>query len=221
MIKTVEKTVEILEAIERLGGEAGVSEIAREVGGKVSTTSNIVRTLAARGYVEQPPGERRYRLGRWLLSLVEGGLVEEELAERLGPAAGALAREAGESVVVSRFAQGGLRRIVQVDAGHALTVNPEGAGHPVYDYADGRLLLSFLSEEDLEEAYRRMGPPEANWDEIGSAAELRNRLLRIREAGFAVAKSKAGVTSLAAALEMRRCRRRGAGSGGRGSCSRG
>lgn len=204
MIKTVDKTLDILEAIERLGGEARVSDIARDVGEKVSTTSNIVRTLARRRYLEQAAGRRAYRLGRGLLSLVDGGLVEGDLADRLAPAAGALAREVGENVIVSRFAEGTLRRIVRVDSGHALSVNPDGEGHPVYEYADGRLLLSFAGGEELEDAYRRMGTPGAYWNGIASLAGLRNKLSRIREAGFAVVKNKAGVTSLAAALEMKR-----------------
>ena len=122
------KTVEILEAIERLGGEATTTGLARELGCGVSTTSNLVRTLAARGYLEQQSGEKAYRLGRRLLSLVEGTLLEEALAERLRRGAQMLSREVDEDVIVSRLAHGELRRFVRVERGRALAANVDAAG---------------------------------------------------------------------------------------------
>ena len=204
MLKIVLKTLDILEAIPRLGGEASATEIARALGSDLSSTHRVMRTLASRGYLEQPSGRRPYRLGRALLELAGGDLLDDDLAERLAPPAEELSRKVNENVLVSRLADGELRTLVRIDAGHALVADPERAAHPLYGRADGRLLLAYLDDREIADVFRRIGPPAESWDWIRKLASLRERLAAVRENGFAVTRGESGVTSIAAPLVMKR-----------------
>lgn len=59
-VQSVHRALDLLEAVARLG-EAGVTELARELGLNTSTTHNLLKTMTKRGYLLVADG--RYRLG--------------------------------------------------------------------------------------------------------------------------------------------------------------
>ena len=68
-IKSVGKVLDILEFLADARRPVGVSEVARAVNFHVSTAHRLLRTLAARGYVDQDGALRQYVLGPRLLAL--------------------------------------------------------------------------------------------------------------------------------------------------------
>src|SRR5437763_7527941 len=92
-VQSVDRAVTVLEILARRG-EAGVTEIALELGVHKSTAFRLVSVLEARGLVEQNADRGKYRLGLGVLRLAgattarfdvtrQGRPVIEELARRL------------------------------------------------------------------------------------------------------------------------------------------
>ena len=61
-VQSVDRALQILELIGQ-AGSAGVSELALQLGVHKSTVSRLIGSLEARGFVEQVPGGRGYRIG--------------------------------------------------------------------------------------------------------------------------------------------------------------
>src|SRR3954452_15419487 len=67
-VQSVDRALTILEVLARVG-EAGVTEIAADLGVHKSTAFRLVATLEQHRLVEQTTGRGRYRLGVGLLPL--------------------------------------------------------------------------------------------------------------------------------------------------------
>jgi CRISPR locus-related DNA-binding protein len=61
-VQSVDRALLVLEILAKLG-QAGVTEIATELGVHKSTVSRLIAVLESRGYVEQVSGRGKYRLG--------------------------------------------------------------------------------------------------------------------------------------------------------------
>ena len=170
-----------LDLLERIGsrGEAGVSELARDMDLPVTTVHSLLRTLAQRHYAISSGG--RYRLGpavtvltsHWdpVLSLAPtAAAVLERLASRTGLAAtgtvlmGREARNLG-------FAQG---------PADVTTGNPSRWTAPL-SLATGRLLVSFLPESQWPSFIADGHGTEPGWSAPRWTREL--RLTRDRRYG--------------------------------------
>nr|BFE87930.1 hypothetical protein GCM10020093_105310 [Planobispora longispora] len=72
-VQSVDRALDLLEALAGHGGEAGISELAAATGLPYGTIHRLLRTLLDRGYVRQE-SDRRYALGGALVRL--GGMAE-------------------------------------------------------------------------------------------------------------------------------------------------
>ncbi len=90
------RTLDVLECFVE-APERGVNEIARLTGLSPSTAHRLVGTLQARGYLEQDPHTRRYRLGR--SAAVWSEIVRRHMGfHRVLPVLERLSEHTGESV---------------------------------------------------------------------------------------------------------------------------
>ncbi|MEU8271929.1 helix-turn-helix domain-containing protein, partial [Sphaerisporangium sp. NPDC049002] len=71
-VQSVDRALDVLEALADQGGEAGLSEIAARTGLPYGTIHRLLRSLLARGYVRQE-SDRRYALGSALVRRGGGG----------------------------------------------------------------------------------------------------------------------------------------------------
>jgi DNA-binding IclR family transcriptional regulator len=69
-IRSLDKGMEIIELLAAEPRGLSVAEIARQLGFNVSTTHHLVATLRRRGFLDQDPETRAYRLGYRLVSVV-------------------------------------------------------------------------------------------------------------------------------------------------------
>src|SRR5690606_26285870 len=76
-VQSVDRALDVLEALAGHGGAASLSEIAATTGLPYGTIHRLLRTLLARGYVRQE-SDRRYALGGALVRL--GGAAENMVA---------------------------------------------------------------------------------------------------------------------------------------------
>lgn len=144
-VQSVDRAITALETIARLG-EAGVGEVAGELGVHKSTASRLLGALESRALVEQAGDRGRYRLGLGLLRLAGAIPGQLDLTGQGAPVCADLAREVGETVNLAVL-QG--RHVVNLHQTHgqsAVTVNNwVGRPTPMHATSSGKVLLAPLN----------------------------------------------------------------------------
>lgn len=99
MIQAVDRAIRVLLALQG-ARRLGVSELARRLDLPKATVHGLLKTLAARGLVEQDPASEKYMLGPAVLRLGNVYLDSHELRARSLRWADALAERTGQAVRV-------------------------------------------------------------------------------------------------------------------------
>ena len=185
-IKSVGKVLDILEFLADARRPVGVSEVARAVNFHVSTAHRLLRTLAARGYVDQDGPLRHYVLGPRLLALSGAYRSSGMLLQVARPELERLRDELGETIHLGVYRD---RRVIEVASArsrHPVSVT-SGAGFkdPAHCSALGKVLLAHLPPEDLAE-HLAAGPLERRTSRsITRKPELLRALEAVRRDGYA------------------------------------
>lgn len=169
-VKSARRTIEVLEYFAETHRAAGVSEMARRLRAPLSSTSVLLAGLARLGYLEQDPGDRRYRptlrvmlLGGWLQDRLLGDSSLLQMMEQLRA-------QTGMSVLI------GLQRQAHVQ--YILTLRRPvlpgdenmraGMLRPVTRAAVGKALLMLKPDDEVTRILRR-----ANAEEHDPALRLK------------------------------------------------
>ena len=198
-VQSVDRAVAILEILAR-DGEAGVTEVARELGVHKSTASRLLAALDRRELVAQDTARGRYRLGVGMVRLA--GAAEP----RARPGAGEPAGLPGAGPGGGRDGQPGhlVRpgRALPGPGGGPAALSPHnwaGQRIPLHATSDGKVLLAYLPEAELAEC---LTPPLARFTDrtITDLARFPALLAEVRRQGYATAveELEAGLTAVAA-----------------------
>ncbi len=141
----------VLELLAR-NGEAGITEIAGELGVHKSTASRLVSVLEARGLVEQLGERGKYAIGFGIVRLA-GAATERMDLPRLGrPFCESLAADLGETVNIAIRDNDVAINISQARGTAAVTAhNWVGQRTPLHATSSGKVLLAYAPQEDQEE----------------------------------------------------------------------
>ena len=200
-VQSVDRALAILEVLARVG-EAGVTEIAGELGVHKSTAFRLVATLEAHRLVEQTTDRGRYRLGMGILRLAGATTARLDLVQESRPVCRRLAADTGETVNVAVLAGGSALYLDQVAGSSALQPhNWVGQHIPLHATSNGKVLLAGLDDEALEAALGRLATYTAHT--ITRRAALREELERVRTTGYAVAVDELEVGLSAVAAPVR------------------
>jgi DNA-binding IclR family transcriptional regulator len=200
-VQSVDRALTILEFLAR-EGEAGVTEIAAELGVHKSTAFRLLATLEAHRLVEQDGDRGRYRLGVGNLRLAGATTARLDLVTEARPVCRQLAADTGETVNITVRSETSALYLDQVAGGSAVqSHNWVGQHIPLHATSNGKVLLSELSEAELKEAVPSL--PRVTDRTVTSRSKLRAELAEVREAGYAVAIDELEVGLTAAAAPIR------------------
>ncbi|MBN8890584.1 MAG: hypothetical protein BGP12_20560 [Rhodospirillales bacterium 70-18] len=152
VVKSADRVLDLLELLGCATRPLGLAEVTDELGIPKSSALGLLRTLAARGYVERD-AEDRYRLahpfgreeGDWL-----GGLPRQVAAVGR-PVIEALVARTGETVNLGAMVSGFMvRPLVQVASPQEIRYEPRAVDCPAYCTAMGRMLLAYMSTESVD-----------------------------------------------------------------------
>jgi DNA-binding IclR family transcriptional regulator len=200
-VQSVDRALTILEVLARVG-EAGVTEIAMELGVHKSTAFRLVATLEAHRLVEQAGDRGRYRLGVGVLRLAGATTARLDLVQEARPICRQLAADTGETVNIAVLAEQSALYLDQIAGSSALqSHNWVGQHIPLHATSNGKVLLSELDQHRLDAALGKLTAytPQT----IVRKAELRTALERVREQGYALAADELEVGLTAAAAPVR------------------
>ncbi len=198
-VQSVDRAVAILEILAR-DGEAGVTEVARELDVHKSTASRLLAALDRRELVAQDTARGKFRLGVGIVRLAGAVSRKLDLVQESRPVCRALAQQVGETVNLAILSGRDALYLDQVAGPAALSPhNWAGQRIPLHATSDGKVLLAYLSEAERQE---RLAPPLARFTDrtITAAAEFGDLLAEVRRRGFATAveELEAGLTAIAA-----------------------
>lgn len=200
-VQSVDRALTILEQLAR-HGEAGVTEIAGELGVHKSTAFRLVATLEAHRLVEQTEDRGKYRLGVGLLRLAGATTARLDLVQEARPVCRQLAADTGETVNIAVLSESSALYLDQVAGSSALQPhNWVGQHIPLHATSNGKVLLSGLDRKQLDSTLSKLTAYTPST--ITAKAKLRAELDRVREQGYAVAVDELEVGLTAAAAPIR------------------
>jgi IclR family acetate operon transcriptional repressor len=200
-VQSVDRAISIMEIL-ALRGEAGVTELATELGVHKSTAFRLVAALEGRGLVEQVSERGRYRLGFGIVRLAGAATAGLDIVRESQPECERLAAELEETVNVA-VAEGDACVNVSEVRGPAAIASHNWIGQrtPLHATSSGKILLAHEPEERVASL---LSSPLVRYTPhtITEAAKLRSHLAEIRRRGFAwtLEEYEAGLNAVAAPL---------------------
>jgi DNA-binding IclR family transcriptional regulator len=200
-VQSVDRALAILECLARLG-EAGVTELAAELGVHKSTAFRLAATLEGRRLVEQTSERGKYRLGVGILRLAGATTARLDVVQESRPVCRSLAAATGETVNIAVLSEHSALYLDQVAGSSALQPhNWVGQHIPLHATSNGKVLLSGLADEALDATVPELRKYTSRT--ITNRSRLREELERVRAQGYAVAVDELEVGLAAAAAPIR------------------
>ncbi|MET1071824.1 MAG: IclR family transcriptional regulator [Umezawaea sp.] len=182
-VQSVDRAISVLEMLAH--GEAGITEIAGELGVHKSTASRLVSVLESRGLVEQLGERGKYAIGFGVVRLAGAATGRMDLAKLGQPTCQALADEFGETVNIAVADQGVAINITQARGSAAISAqNWIGQRTPLHATSSGKVLFAFMVPEERK---RLLGLPLDRYTPrtVVEPDELSEELDRVAVEGFA------------------------------------
>ncbi|WP_245646131.1 IclR family transcriptional regulator [Nocardiopsis trehalosi] len=200
-VQSVDRAITVLEILAR-HGQAGVTDIAAELGVHKSTAFRLVGALERRGLVEQPGLRGKYRLGFGIIRLAGTMAAGLDLTQQSRRVCEDLAAELGETVNVAIPSGDMVVNVDQVRGSSAVvSQNWVGRQSPMHATSTGKVLMAHM--RDAERRRLLAGPlerltPATVTDPDALAAALAG----VRERGYATAveELEVGLNAVAAPI---------------------
>ena len=184
-IQAIERMVGILDLFTVDHPELRFKEIVSDSGLNKSTAFNLVNTMEQLGLLEQDEITKAYRLGTHLLRLGEIAKKSITVIDVAKPFMTDLRDKVNETVQLARLENGLTIYLDKVESFQPIKTHSErGDAIPAYATGLGKVLLAFESEEYIEK-YIPEFTKRFTDSTVGSRAELKRRLQKIKEEGFA------------------------------------
>ncbi len=203
-IQSVDRALDVLEALAGDGMELPLNEVALKAGLNVSTCHHLISTLVKRGYVAQNPRGRTYFLGTKILELFSSRLRQFDLIELAMPALRRLNKDTQESVHLAVMQGHDLTTLAKLDSPRPVRVGTDSVGkaNAAHATATGKAILAWLPESEIARVIAEKGLTRFTPETITNIADLMENLRLVRRNGYAVdlEEFQPGVTCVGAAV---------------------
>jgi IclR family transcriptional regulator, acetate operon repressor len=183
-VQSVQRALDVLEAIAAAGGTASLSQLAAALGLPAPTVHRLARTLADRGYLRRTP-DRRYSLGARLVPLGAG--AHALFGERALPVLRGLAEATGETANLAMLAQGRAEYVAQAPGRHTMrTFTEVGNRVELHCTGVGKALLAAVPAGQASGLIGSAALTARTATTITDPAALRAEVAVIRARGYAI-----------------------------------
>ncbi len=187
VVKSAARTIQILEYFDHVRRDVCISEIAQALHYPPSSTSALLRSMVAMGYLQHNRIARTYRmtrrtslLGTWVdASLVRQGAIVN-LAHRL-------ANLTGETVTLGRMNDNRVQVIYVADPPEGKAAVCVGCQHGMAQSAAGLALLSMLEDHQVRRILTRLNAERAEGEEAITLPKAIDDIAKGRRDGVFVA----------------------------------
>lgn len=189
VVKSAVRTIQVLEFFDEMRSDASVMDVARALNYPQSSTSGLLKSLVALGYLSYDPYARLYTpthrvalLGSW----VEAPSLRQvvQLMEELG-------RQTGETIMLGEQTGVIVRYIYVVPSRQLLRLHVgPGLIRPVATSGMGRLFLSTYPTEKVRELLKRINAEQKPGEPIFRLSDMQADFEEIRARGYAVSMNR-------------------------------
>jgi IclR family acetate operon transcriptional repressor len=198
-VQSVERALELLEALADPGEARGVSELGRATGLPVATIHRLLATMVSRGYVRQDTGSHKYTLGSHLIRL--GEAAARDFAQFARPYLAELMEASGETANLAMLEDGQVAYVAQVPSRHHRVRMFTEVGRRVHPHTSGvgKVVLAFRPRAEVEALLARSGLPPRTPRTITDPARFLAELDKVASQGYAIdsGEEEVGVRCLA------------------------
>jgi len=183
-VQSVDRALLVLEILAKLG-QAGVTEIAAELGVHKSTVSRLIAVLESRGYVEQVSDRGKYRLGFSIARLARASSGHLDLVKLSQDVCDSLAAEVGETTNLAVLDADRIINIAEAIGPAEITLRTwVGQSCPAHATSSGKVLLAGLDAADVR---TRLASVLESFtaNTVVKIADLQRELATARERGWA------------------------------------
>lgn len=200
LVRSVERTFDLLAILERVDHPMGVSELARAAGIPKTTAQRLLAVLESRGFVEKQQG--RYQVGVASVPLAHAFFLRNNLTRAALPVLQELAESSQETATL--FVREGFDRVVvqRVEGANPLRYTmPIGRRLPLL-VGGGKVLAAAMPKDELRQLLDRVNEIQLASGAVWSKADILAELEKIRIQGFSISRDERtiGVVSVGAAI---------------------
>jgi DNA-binding IclR family transcriptional regulator len=185
-VQSVDRALQILDILAR-EGDAGVSEIAEEMGVHKSTASRLVGSLVGRELVRQNNERGKYQLGFGILRLASSIPGRLSVVREAGDVLESLAARYKETVNLAVLRSNYAVNVDQAMGPSTLaTYDWVGSLTPLHATSSGKVLLAALPADERDTILKTVGLPARTPRTVTNRAQLEKQLLEISRQGYGV-----------------------------------
>ncbi len=186
-VQSVERSLRILELMAERGQPLSLSDISHHLKLKISTAHRLLKTLIICGFAQQDPYSGKYLLGIKNFTIGYNALYSLDIRNVARPFLHQLVARYHETASLGILDQGDLIYIDQVESEKMVKMLARlGSRLPAHSHAVGKVLLSALSETELELFLKNKKLEKFTENTINSAEQLKKELYTIRKQSYAL-----------------------------------
>ena len=190
LVQTIERASSILDILGQSSQGISIRELSAKLRLPKGTTHRLLSSLSYFGYVRQDPKTRDYFLGFKLVDLGQLLLSQLDLRKEAEPFLRDLAERTRETVHLVFLDRNEIVYIdkVETDQGSSglRMASRVGLRNPAHSCAVGKVLLSHLSEEELNGIIKEKGLGKRTENTITNPAQLKEHLKNVQAQGYAI-----------------------------------
>lgn len=211
-VQSVIKAMRIFEELVYCGEPLSLTRLSEKVGLNISTVHRLVNTLLHLNYVEQNK-EGLYKLGLLTYQMAELINRDFDLREVVRPFLEDIVRQFNETSNLVVFENNQVVYLDQVESNNMVRMFASvGSRGPAYCTGAGKMLLSYLNEQELAEYIQETDFVSHTENTFANPGKLKLELLKIKGQGYSLdlEEREIGVRCLSVPIENREGRALGA-----------
>ncbi len=203
-MKSINKTLDILELFINGEIEISLSDLADKSGLNKSTVSRITSTLVQRGYLVQKEKRGKYSLGMKFLDF--SGIIKSRIKIRdvAIPHLIKLSQQVNESVLLALWDGEATVLSETIHANYPLRVVPdEGTRVPLHSTGVGKIILANMTEEEFERYFKNRTLERYTPNTITDLNDLKKHIMLVKQEGLSFDDEEyfPGVRNVSAAIK--------------------
>ncbi|EJL83662.1 transcriptional regulator [Herbaspirillum sp. CF444] len=190
-VNSVEKSMRVLMAFDGQQRQLSLSQIAALTGFDLSTAQRFTYTLMTLGYLTKDEEVRKYELAPKVLNFAYHYLTSSELVRRATPYLQQLSQETEETTNLTILDGPDVVFVQRIVSRNVLNPNVvTGTRLPAYCTASGLAIMSTLSDAEVDDILDRTDLRMYTPFTIADRGQIKQRLARFREQGYAHAREE-------------------------------
>jgi len=187
-VSSVVRALEILECFMDIGTEWTLKNLVAQLDMPTTTVYRQISTLVERGYLEQDPVRKSYRVGPRFLLLSSTILSHSDLRIVARPELEKLSAKVKETINLSMLLGNEIFYLDKVETFRSVVCNTKvGTRAPAHATSCGKVMLAYKGSSFVEEYCQELPGMKRLTDRtISSPQQLRSELARVRQVGYAI-----------------------------------